>query len=110
MAAENAEGEVGCARDVRIREVRVSPFIDRERRGPAVLDGIAKPMQRANSRVSAPGKDELRRTAHADHLVIDEIGRHAHETQVATLLPNDFVRGCEGNEVREALEREGVSV
>ena len=67
-------------------------------------------MQRADARIAAPGERELARAARADQLVVDEVGRHAHEMQVAPALADQLVAGRERDEVREALEREAGAV
>ena len=48
--------------------------------------------------------------AGADQLIVDDVRRHADERQVLALLPDDFVAGGERNQVREALEGDGVAV
>ena len=40
-----------------------------------------KPVQRADARIAAPGEHQLGGAAHADQLVVDEIGRHAHQVR-----------------------------
>ena len=42
--------------------------------------------------------------AHADHLVVDQIGRHADERQVAKTLADGLMRGRRRDEMRETLE------
>ena len=77
---------------------------------PPVLDGVAQPVQRADAGIAAPGEREPARAAHADHLVVDQVRRHAHEVQVATTLPDDLVPGRERDQVREAFERDAGAV
>jgi hypothetical protein len=43
-------------------------------------------------------------------LVANEVGRETHQREISTLLSNDFVARGEWNEVRKALERNGVAV
>ena len=50
------------------------------------------------------------RAVGADQLIVDDVRRHAHERQVLALMPDDFVAGGERNQVREALEGDGVAV
>src|SRR5690606_26485744 len=50
------------------------------------------------------------RATHADHLVVHEVGRHAHEVEVAPALTDDFVARRKGNQVREAFERGAAAV
>ena len=85
-------------------------FVDFERSRPRILDGIAQAMQRADAGIAAPGERELARGADADQLVVEQIGRHAHEMQVPPALPDQLVAGRERDEVREALEREAGAV
>ena len=51
--------------------------------------------------VGAPG---------ADQLVVDHVGRHAHEGEVAPALADDLVTGGVRDQVGEALHRDGVAV
>ena len=69
-------------------------------------DGV----QAADARVAEPGEDELARHAGADHLVVDDVRRHADERQVAAALADDLVAGREADEVREALDGDAVAV
>ena len=50
------------------------------------------------------------RAAGADQLVVDDVGCHPHEGQVAATLADDLVAGRVGDEVGEALECDGVTV
>jgi hypothetical protein len=83
---------------------------DLQRLRPLALNGIAQAVEGAHPGVAAPGEGEFRGAAGPDHLVMDEVRRHADQVQVAALLPDDFVAGREGNEVREALERDTLPV
>ena len=75
-----------------------------------MLDRVAEPVQRPDARVAAPRKDQLARTAHADHLIVDHVRRHADQSQIALLLTDHFVTGGEGDQVCEPFERDGVAV
>ena len=75
-----------------------------------MLDRVAEAVQRADAGVAAPGEDELARAAHADELVVDQVGRHADQRQVAPPLPDDLVAGRERDEVGEPLHRDRVAV
>src|SRR5262249_10560281 len=77
---------------------------------PAVLDGVAQAMQRADPGISAPGKHQLFRTAHADKLVIDQIGSHADESEALAALTDDLVAGRMRNKVREPLHGHRIAV
>ena len=46
-------------------------------RGPSILHRVAQPVQRADARIAAPGKLELRDAARADQLIVNQIRRHA---------------------------------
>src|SRR5262249_34296861 len=46
----------------------------------------------------------LAHAAHPDHLVVDQVGRHADERQLAFLLADDLVPGGERDQVGEALQ------
>ncbi len=81
-------------------------LVERERRGPAMLDRIAQAMQRAHAGISAPGEGQRAGATHADQLVVDEIGRHPHQVQVAATLAYQLMAGGERDEMRETLERD----
>ena len=83
-------------------------LVDRERMRPAVLDRIAQPVQRTDAGIAAPGERQRARAAHADHLVVDQVRRHADQVQVAPALADDLVPGSERDQVREALQRDGL--
>ena len=110
VAAEHAEGQVRGAGRVRRRHPCVRVLLELERPRPAVLDRVAQPVQRADAGVAAPREDELRRAAGADQLVVDDVGRHPHERQLAPLLPDQLVPRGVRDQVREALERDRVAV
>ena len=110
VAAQHPERQVRGAGRVRRRHAGVGVLLELERPRPAVLDRVAQPVERADARVAAPREDELPRTAHADHLVVDDVGRHPDELEVAPPLPDQLVTGRMRDQVREALERDGVAV
>jgi hypothetical protein len=110
VAAQDAEREVGRAGRVRRRHPRVRVLLDLERRRPAVLDGVPEPVQRADSGIAAPREDELARAAHPDQLVVHEVRRHPDQRQVAPALADQLVPRRVRDQVREALERDGVAV
>lgn len=70
---------------------RVGVLFDLQLVGPAPLDRVAQPMQRADAGIAAPRKHELLGTTHADHLIVDQIRRHADQRQIFQLLTNDLV-------------------
>jgi hypothetical protein len=67
-------------------------------------------VQRPDPGIPAPGKDQLARASRPDELVVDHVRRHPDQGQITTPLPDDFVPGREGDEVREALHRHRVAV
>ena len=77
---------------------------------PPVLNRVAQPVQRPYTGVAAPREHELARAAHTDELIVDQIRRHAYETQVALLLPHDLITGAEGYEMGEALHGDSGAV
>src|SRR5262249_47559763 len=50
------------------------------------------------------------RAAGADHLVIEEVGGHADQSQVAAPMADDLVPGRERDEVSEPLQGDDVTV
>ena len=50
------------------------------------------------------------RRAHADQLVVDQVGRHADQRQVLAALADRLVAGGERDQVGEALEGDRVAV
>ena len=83
---KNGARQAGGARFVGVGHGGVAVLFDLERVRPTALDGIAETVKRAHSRVASPREDELACGAHADHLVVEEIGGHADEGQVAESL------------------------
>ena len=71
---------------------------------------VAKPVQGANPRIAAPRKDQTIRAPHADHLVKNQVGRHADEGKVFLSLADDFVAGRKGDQMGKPFQRHGVSV
>ena len=85
-------------------------LLDLERVRPLVLDRVAEPVQRADARVAAPRERQLGGAAGTDQLVVDDVGRHPHEVQVAAALADDLVPGGVRDQVGEALHRQRVAV
>ena len=52
----------------------------------------------------------MRGAARPDELVVDQVGRHADEGEIAPPLPDDLVARREGDQVGEAFECDGVAV
>ena len=110
VAAEHGEGQVGGAGLIGVGHRRVGMLLERQRMRPAVLDRVAHPVQRADAGIAAPGEDQLVDGAHADQLVVDQVRRHAADGQVLAALADDLMAGGEGDEVGEALHRDGIAV
>ena len=81
-----------------------------ERLRPLVLDGVTKSLQRADPGIATPRERQLGDAARSDQLVVDDVGRHAHEVEVAPLLADDLVPGGVGDEVGEPLHCQRVAV
>ena len=77
---------------------------------PSVLDGVTKAVQAPDAGVAAPGEHEPPCAAHPDHLVVDDVGCHAHEREVAASAANDLVPRRERDQMGEPLECDGVAV
>lgn len=67
-------------------------------------------MQRADAWIAAPREDQFLGAAHADELIVDEIGRQAHQCEITSSLTNDLVACGKRNEMGKALERHTVSI
>ena len=91
VAAEHGEGQARRACRVAIRHPGMAVLLELERPRPAVLDRVTEPVEAADPRIAAPGEDEPAGAAHADQLVVDQVGRHPHEREVAPSLPDDLV-------------------
>jgi hypothetical protein len=67
-------------------------------------------MERTDAGIAAPRENQLCSHAHADHLIIDEIGRHSNERQTLFPLPDNLVAGCERNEMREPFAGKVIAI
>ena len=85
-------------------------FFNRERRRPAGLYRVAKPVQGTHARISAPGKNQPRSASHPDHLVVNQIRSHANQREVAPPLANQLVPRGKRYQVRESFQRHGIAV
>src|SRR5262245_11604922 len=110
IAAENGARQPGGARLVGVGHGGVGMLLDCQRMRPAVLDCVAQPMQRSYSRIAAPGEYKLLGAAHADELVVEEIGGHLDQGQPAPLLADDLMAGSIRNEMGEPLHCHGIAV
>ena len=75
-----------------------------------MLHGVTEPVQRPDAGIAAPGKHQLARAARSDELVVDEIGGHPDQGEVAPPLPDHLVPGGERDQVGESLHRHNVAV
>jgi hypothetical protein len=110
VAAQDRARQAGRSGGVGVGHRRVAMLLDLQRPRPAMLDGVAQAVQRPHAGVAAPRKYQLARAAHPDQLIVDQIGGHANERQVALLLSNDLVAGGEGDQVSEALQRDRPAI
>ena len=67
-------------------------------------------MKRADARVAEPAEDQLLGAACCDHLVVDKIGCHSRQGQIAALLPNDLVPRSERDAVSEPFNGDGIAI
>ena len=75
VTAQGAEGQPRRAGAIGGGHAGMAVLVQFQRLRPLLLDGIAQTMQRADARIAAPGEGELSRAAHADQLVVDQVGR-----------------------------------
>ena len=85
-------------------------LLDRDRPRPAVLVGVAEAVQRADAGVADPGEDQLVGAAHADELIVDEVGRHPDEGEMPAALADDLVSRRIRNEMGEPLHGHGIAI
>ena len=85
-------------------------LLDRDRHRPAILVGVAEAVQRTYAGIADPGEDEPVGTAHADELVVDDVGRHPDEGEMSSPLANDLMSRREWNEMGEPLHGDRVTV
>ena len=110
VGAQREEGQVHGARRVAPDHAEVAVLLHLEWGGIVVLDPPTDGVQATDARIAEPAEDELAGHAGADHLVVDDVRRHARQRQVALPLADDLVAGREADEVREALDGHGVAV
>jgi hypothetical protein len=67
-------------------------------------------LQRADARIAAPGKGQASGAPHPDQLVIDHVGRHPNQVQIASPLTNDLVPGGMRNQVGKPLQRHRIPI
>ena len=88
---------------------RMAVLFELDRPRPAALDGIAQAVERPDAGVAAPREDQALRQAAPDHLVVEQVGRHPDERELADALADHLVARGEGDQVREPLERHGIA-
>src|SRR5690606_1177772 len=110
VTAQYRQRQAGRARFESIGHGGVTVFDQLQRPWPSGLDSITHAVQRADTGVAAPGKNELLDATGTDHLVVDQVRGHADERQITLFLADDLVPGGEGDQVGEAFHRDGVSV
>jgi hypothetical protein len=74
IAAKNTEWKMRSACDERCSQAGVVVFFNFDGAGPSVLDSVPEAMQQSQARITGPRKNQLFQTAHADHLVGNQIG------------------------------------
>ena len=67
-------------------------------------------MQRTDAGIAAPGKRQFSRAAHPDHLVVDQVGGHSDQVQVAPTLTDHFVPGGKWDQMRKAFQRDARAI
>ncbi len=109
VAAEDGAGQAGRTGLIGLGHggVRMLDGVDGARIG--VLDRVAHAAQEANAGIAGVGEHHLFRQPHADHLVVDDVGSHADQRQLADPLPDRFVSRGVRNEVGEALEGDDIA-
>jgi hypothetical protein len=85
-------------------------FLDLDRLRPTVFDSVAKAMQRSDTRIPSPGKDDLLDAPRPDKLIVNLVGRHADHREVALRLADNLMPGGEGDQVREAFKGDRVAI
>jgi len=109
VGAEGHEGELRRPGRVAGDHPEVAVLLQLEA-GFRALGDATDGIEAAHARVAEPAEDQLPGHSRRHHLVVNDIRRHPGEDQVAPALANDLVTGGEGDEVREALDRDRVAV
>jgi hypothetical protein len=76
----------------------------------AVLDRIAETVERSDARVTGVREHQPPGASHPDHLIVEQVGRHSDQLEVAATLPDYLVARGKWDEVRESLQRHTVAV
>ncbi|MCY1306785.1 hypothetical protein D9M70_566650 [compost metagenome] len=85
-------------------------FLYLQRPRPLVFDRVAEAVQRADAGIAAPGKFHAARRAHADQLVVENVGRHAHEIEVLAALADHLMARGIGDQMGEAFHGDGIAI
>jgi hypothetical protein len=110
IAAKDRKRQPGRPSLVGVGHGGVRMLLDRDRRRPAVLVGIPEAMQRADAGIADPGEYELIGTAHADELIVNEVGRHSDQGEMAAALADDLVPRRKRDEMGEPLHGHRVAI
>src|SRR5687768_3862279 len=84
-------------------------LFDLERLRPSAFDCIAQPVQGSDAWIAAPREHQPSGAAASDHLVVNQIGRHANQCEAGQPLTDDFVARGKRNEVSEPFERDALA-
>jgi hypothetical protein len=110
IAAEDGAGQSGRARLIGVGHGGVAMFLDLQRVGEAVLDRIAHPAQETDAGIAGIGEDQLFRHAHADHLIVDQIGGHADQGEISESLTDRLMRGSGRDQMGKAFKSDLVAI
>ena len=67
-------------------------------------------MQRADAGIANPGEYQLVGAAHADELIVNEVGGHSDQGQVAAALADDLVPRRKRDEMGESLHGHRIAI
>ena len=110
VAAHDGKGQPCGAGRVAVGHAGVAVLLDLQWCGPPMFDSVAEAVQRADPGITPVGEHKLARSAHPDHLVIEHVGGHADELELAPSLTQQLVTGRERDQVGEALHGDAVAV
>ena len=111
VPAQHRERQPGRAGDVAVGHARRG-CAPRSRAARASALASASRMRCSEPTPGLPPQEKtsLRGAARADELVVDQVGGHPDQGEVAPPLPDDLVARGERDEVGEAFQRDGVAV
>ncbi len=67
-------------------------------------------MQRTDAGIASPGKRQGAGATSANQLIVDQVGRHPDQMQIALFLAQDLVPGSERNQMSEAFQRNALTI